>query len=129
MFKQTGVITDINQDKMSIKILGMQGCKDCQNIICGQNKQNTLLVNYTPGLEIGDKIEIKVSSKNLALTSIVMFFLPSLIFVIIGYIFRGLNIYWLISIETSILITYFFVMKFTVLKSIEKNTQYQIQKI
>lgn len=88
---ETGIIQKIiNDEKALIKIENPGDCDLCQgksycNIF--KSKDNTIEVNYSGKLNIGDHVTININAKKRIISSILIFIIPIILLITFYYIF------------------------------------------
>lgn len=95
MLKETGRITDIkviNGEKtVVVECISKSACKSCgNNDSCGvgvvakgvSNKTHQLFMPYKEGMEINEPIELLIDNKDIVKSSIIVYVIPLLFFVV-----------------------------------------------
>ncbi len=90
MFKETVDVIEACDSKIKIKFTKKEMCSCCKlSDLCGMGQETLILDNDQIILKTGDKVEIGIEEKKTLLASLIMFFMPSLLFVSSLVIFKS----------------------------------------
>jgi len=113
MVKKEAVVIEVLAGKAKLSFDRSKMCGCCSNMFCGAKNRHVITTDIPDGLQlkINDKVEIGIDSRVSLLSGVMMFLLPSVLFLAGLYIFRGVGV--IISFLTGIALAsvYFFGLK------------------
>lgn len=82
MFKEIVSVIEVWNDKVRVQFIKKEMCSCCKfSGVCGMGTEVLVLDNQGLALGAGDNIEIGIEEKKTVLASLIMFFMPALLFV------------------------------------------------
>lgn len=113
MVKKEAVVIEVLSGKAKLSFDRSRMCGCCSNMFRGAKNKYVISADIPENLQlkINDKIEIGIDSRVSLLSGVIMFLLPSILFLAGLYVFRGIGV--IISFLTGIALVsvYFFGLK------------------
>jgi len=113
ILKEIVTVKDIEQNKVKVRFTKSKMCSCCRiSFLCGKEGQDQVVID-NPGLSLakGDKIEVGIERKKPLLASVLLFFLPGVIFIVTLAIFRNTKEALSFLFAIAAVIIYFIVLK------------------
>jgi len=117
MFKEVVEIIGKKENKVKVKFKRTSVCSHCKlNFLCSRDSQ--FIVDDDPSLDlrVGDKIEVGMEEKKSLLVSLIMFFVPALIFIFTLFFFRGQSPFKSFFIAIVFLGLYYLILRIFVIR-------------
>jgi len=112
MFREIVSVIEAWNAKVKVKFTKKEMCSCCKlSAVCGMGTEVLVLDNHDLSLGTGDSIEIGIEEKKTILASLIMFFMPALLFVSSLVFFKNYGEALSFSLAISVLCIYYVVAK------------------
>jgi len=130
MFKEIVNVIESWDNKVKIRFTKKEMCSCCKlSDLCGMGEETLILNNDQLTLEAGDRVEIGIEEKRTLLASLIMFFMPSLLFVSSLVVFKSRGKLLSFSIALLTLCIYYICVKLILRKKDKKFNLKILRKI
>ena len=125
MFKEIVNVIEAWNNKVKIKFTKKKMCSCCKlSDICGMGEEVLVLDNNQLTLKAGDNIEIGIEERKTLLASLIMFFMPALLFVSSLIFFKNCGEALSFFLALSMLCIYYMITKVILRK---KGKEFNLQ--
>lgn len=112
MFKEIVSVTEAWENKVRVQFTKKEMCSCCKlSAVCGMGTEVLILDNPGLALGAGDNIEIGIEEKKTFLASLIMFFIPALLFVSSLVFFKNYGEAVSFFLALSVLCSYYIITK------------------
>lgn len=113
MFKQIVEVAEVQGSKVKVRCQRKAMCSCCSLRFACAPRKEFIVVDANPGVSLnaGDTIEVGIEESKVFLGNVILFFVPSLIFVVLMILLRNLSVVQSVGIGIGALLVYYFLVK------------------
>ena len=129
MIKKEAVVVAVKDGDLVIDAAKDKTCGCCSNMFCGAKKENHIKLKNSLDLKAGDRVELGLESYVILGLSVLMFLMPSLMFIggIYGFKAAGPVLSFFLSILGVMI--YFIALRFAVINRLKEKLSCRIIRI
>ncbi|MBN2120870.1 MAG: SoxR reducing system RseC family protein [Candidatus Omnitrophica bacterium] len=126
MLKKVAVVAQAQKDKVVLSLPRDKMCGCCSNMFCGAKNENMIILKDASGLKAGDRVEVGLEGKIALFLNMLIFFIPSLVFISLVYLFRDLSIVLSFVLAVCGIILYFGLVKVSIINRFKNRLSCKI---